>query len=105
ELLLSTEQRTQFLDVTAVVGKFVQAAKVASGICHLYVPHTTAGITINENADADVVADMAATLDRLIPQRPDYRHEEGNSDAHIKTALVGTSASVFITKGELDLGR
>ncbi len=105
ELILSTDRRTQLLEVTADVAKLVSEAKVASGVCHLYVPHTTAGITINENADPDVVLDMVATLDRLIPQRPDYRHAEGNSDSHVKAALIGTSASVFIAGGKLELGR
>ena len=105
ELVLSTNRRTQLLEVTAGVAKLVVEARVASGVCHLYVPHTTAGITINENADPDVVLDMVATLDRLVPQRPDYRHAEGNSDSHVKAALIGNSASVFIASGKLDLGR
>lgn len=105
ELILPTQRRTQLIEVTAAVAKLVAAAKVPSGVCHLYVPHTTAAITINENADPDVVTDMVATLDRLIPQHPDYRHAEGNSDSHVKATLVGASASVFIANGKLELGR
>jgi len=78
---------------------------VLSGVCYVYVPHTTAGVIINENADPDVAADIEAALARLVPQKADYSHSEGNSDAHIKTALVGTSATIFITGGQLELGR
>ena len=104
-LSLSTERRTQLLDVTAGVAKLVKDAGVRSGVCHLYVPHTTAGITINENDDPDVGLDIGAALDRLVPRGTGYRHAEGNADSHIKAALVGNSATVFITSGELELGR
>ena len=90
ELSVRTERRTQLLDVTAAIAKLVHDAGVHSGICYLYVPHTTAGIIINENADPDVAADIEAALARLVPQNAGYRHAEGNSDSHIKTALVGS---------------
>jgi secondary thiamine-phosphate synthase enzyme len=105
ELSVRTERRTQLQDVTAAVAKLVQDAAVHSGICYLYVPHTTAGIMINENADPDVAADIEAALARLVPQDAGYRHAEGNSDSHIKTSLVGTSATIFISEGKLELGR
>ena len=105
ELSVRTERRTQLLDVTSAVAKLVHAAAVHSGICYLYVPHTTAGIMINENADPDVAADIEAALARLVPKTSDYRHAEGNSDSHIKTALVGSSATIFISNGQLELGR
>jgi len=105
ELSLRTERRTQLLDVTAAISKLVRDSGVHSGICHLYVPHTTAGIIINENADPDVAADLESALARLVPQSGDFRHAEGNSDSHIKTALVGTSATIFISEGQLELGR
>jgi secondary thiamine-phosphate synthase enzyme len=105
ELSLRTERRTQLLDVTAVVAKLVKDAGVQSGVCYLYVPHTTAGVLVNENDDPDVAADIEAALDRLIPKDGGYRHAEGNSDSHIKTALIGTSATIFISGGELELGR
>jgi len=105
ELSLRTERRTQLLDVTAAIAKLVHDSGVHSGVCHLYVPHTTAGIIINENADPDVAADLEAALARLVPQSGEFRHAEGNSDSHIKTALVGTSATVFIAEGQLELGR
>jgi secondary thiamine-phosphate synthase enzyme len=105
ELAVRTERRTQLLDVTAAVAKMVQDSGVQSGICYIYVPHTTAGVIINENADPDVAADMEAAFARLVPKDAGYNHAEGNSDSHIKTALVGTSATIFISGGQLELGR
>jgi secondary thiamine-phosphate synthase enzyme len=105
ELALRTERRTQLLDVTAAVAKMVQDSGVQSGVCYVYVPHTTAGVIINENADPDVAADMEAALARLVPKDSGYRHAEGNPDSHIKTALVGASATIFISGGQLELGR
>jgi secondary thiamine-phosphate synthase enzyme len=105
ELAVRTERRTQLLDVTAGVSKMVQDSGVRSGVCYVYVPHTTAGVIINENADPDVAADIEAALARLVPKTSDYRHAEGNSDSHIKTALVGSSATIFISNGQLELGR
>jgi secondary thiamine-phosphate synthase enzyme len=121
ELAVRSERRTQLLDVTAGVAKMVQHSGVQSGVCYVYVPHTTAGVIINENADPDVAADIEAALARLVPpgspaqtgsaragankEVNDYRHAEGNSDSHIKTALVGSSATIFISNGQLELGR
>jgi secondary thiamine-phosphate synthase enzyme len=105
ELALKTERRTQLLDVTAVVGQMVRDSGVHAGICHVYVPHTTAGIIVNEAADSDVARDLEAALDRMAPRDAGYRHAEGNSDAHIKSALVGSSASVFVAGGRLELGQ
>ena len=105
ELTVRTQRRTQLLDVTAGVAKMVQDSGVLSGICYVYVPHTTAGVLINENADPDVAADIESALARLVPQNADYQHSEGNADSHIKTALVGISATIFISGGQLELGR
>jgi secondary thiamine-phosphate synthase enzyme len=105
ELDVTTQRRTQFLDVTAGIAKLVKDALVHSGICHIYVPHTTAAITINEAHDPDVAADIEAALDRMVPRDQRFRHAEGNSDSHIKAALIGSSVSIFITGGKLDLGR
>ena len=77
----------------------------ASGLCHLYVPHTTAAVMINEGYDPDVARDMEVAFDRMVPRQGDYRHAEGNSDSHIKTALVGSSETVWIEDGKLLLGR
>lgn len=92
------------VDVTLLVAQELRQAKISDGICHLFVPHTTAGITINENADPDVVADMIRTLERLVPQEGNYRHQEGNSDAHVKASLLGFSCEVPIEAGNLALG-
>ena len=105
EISVRTERRIQLLEVTAAVARLVQDAAVHSGVCYIHVPHTTAGVIVNENADPDVAADIERTLVRLVPHEGDYRHSEGNSDAHVKSALVGTSVTVFIAEGRLDLGR
>lgn len=104
-VIVKTDRRTQLLDVTAQVQKAVTAAKVAEGVCYLYVPHTTAAITINECADPDVARDVEGALDRLVPATGPYRHSEGNSDSHVKAVMVGSSQVVLIDKGRLALGR
>ena len=103
-LRLSTPARTVLLDVTGAVQQVVSESGVKSGICQVFVRHTTAGITINENADPDVKRDILAALDRLVPARGDYEHGEGNSPAHIKASLVGFSLSIPIEDGRLLLG-
>jgi secondary thiamine-phosphate synthase enzyme len=105
ELAVSTTSRTQLLNVTAAVAKLVKDSGVHSGLCHIYVPHTTAGITINEGDDPAVATDIAAALDRLVPRDAGYDHEEGNADSHIKASLMGSSAAVIIANGKLELGR
>src|SRR5580692_9701625 len=104
-LLVRTSRRTELRDVTAEIEKAVRASGCKNGICHLYVPHTTAGVLINEGYDPDVARDMEVTLDRLIPHKGDYRHAEGNSDSHLKVALVGSSETVWIEHGRLALGQ
>jgi len=104
-LKVKTDRRTQLVDVTAQVQKVVAASGVESGICYLYVPHTTAAITINEHADADVARDVEGALDRLIPKAGPFRHSEGNSDSHVKAVLVGASQTIFVQGGKLALGR
>jgi secondary thiamine-phosphate synthase enzyme len=101
---VATSRRTQLVEITSQVAKAVTDSGVRSGICHLYVPHTTAGITVNENADPDVARDIEATLDRLAPRNAGYSHAEGNADSHVKSVLVGVSASVPIENGRLALG-
>lgn len=104
-LRVRTERRTQLLDVTGLVERAVQGSKVASGVCYVYVPHTTAGVTINEHADPDVARDLEGVFDRLVPQSGQYRHSEGNSDSHAKATLVGSSQIIFVEDGKLALGR
>ncbi len=104
-LIVKTDRRTQLVEVTAQVQKAVAASGVATGICYLYVPHTTAAITINECADPEVARDIESALDRLIPTAGPYRHSEGNSDSHVKAGLVGASQIVHVEGGKLVLGR
>ena len=103
-LIVRTASRTQFLDVTAQVRAAVKKSGVKSGVCMLFVPHTTAGVTINENADPDVTRDIRMELDKVIPFDDHYAHSEGNSAAHIKSSLVACQMNVFVEKGELVLG-
>jgi secondary thiamine-phosphate synthase enzyme len=104
-LSVKTDRRTQFVDVTAKVQEAVASSGVANGICYLYVPHTTAAITMNECADPDVARDVEGAIDRLVPATWPYRHSEGNSDSHVKAALVGASQIVHVAGGKLVLGR
>ncbi|MBL8793966.1 MAG: YjbQ family protein [Planctomycetia bacterium] len=101
-----TRQRNEFVEVTDRLRQAIQQSGVRDGICVVYCPHTTAAITINENADPDVVHDMLLWLDRTIPQeQPGFRHGEGNSDSHLKASLVGSSATVIVDGGQPVLGR
>src|SRR5262249_26044237 len=104
-LRVRTDRRTQLVDVTTEVQAVVSKSGVEQGGCHVYVPHTTAGVAINEHSRRDVASDFEGFMDRLIPQRGPYRHAEGNSDSHAKTILTGTSQRIFVEKGRLVLGR
>jgi secondary thiamine-phosphate synthase enzyme len=101
---ISTRDRSEMLDITSKVEEELKRSGLKDGVCFLFVPHTTAGITINEAADPSVVADIQATLNRLVPWEGSYRHLEGNSAAHIKTSLIGNSVIVFVESGRLKLG-
>jgi len=101
---ISSNSRTEFIDITDQVNEAVKKSGLKEGICHLFVPHTTAGITINEGADPSVKRDILSSLNRLVPFDGDYKHTEGNSAAHIKTTLVGTSAVCLIEDSRLILG-
>jgi len=103
---VSTQATTELVDITAQVAKAVRQSAISEGVCHVFVPHTTAGITLNENWDPTVRQDILLSLDdRLVPPDPRHRHGEGNSPAHIKATLCGASTSVFVTAGQLQLGR
>jgi secondary thiamine-phosphate synthase enzyme len=104
-LRVKTGRRTQLVDVTEQVERAVAAAGVVSGVCYLYVPHTTAGVMINEHFDPDVATDLEGVLERLVPRSGPYRHSEGNSDSHAKAVLTGTSQMIFVEQGKLVLGR
>lgn len=99
-----TSSRTQFIDITDKVSGEVKRRGIQNGTCSVFVQHTTAGLTINENADPDVVRDILAGLVRLVPATGDYQHAEGNSDAHIKASLMGFSLTVPVIDGRLALG-
>ncbi|MBI5187547.1 MAG: YjbQ family protein [Nitrospirae bacterium] len=99
-----SRSRIEFIDITGMVHDVVKEAGIKSGICYLYVPHTTAGITINEGADPSVQRDIQNTLSRLVPHDMNYFHREGNADAHIKSSIAGTSVNVIIDEGKLLLG-
>jgi len=104
EISLQTHSRFEMIDITAEVQKAVGEEKIESGICLIYTPHTTAAVTINENADPDVPRDILAALDEAVPLNANYRHMEGNSAAHVKSSLVGASELVIIEKGRIVLG-
>ena len=104
-LRVKTVRRTQLVDVTDLVEKEVAKAGVASGLCHVFVPHTTAGVIINEHFDPDVATDLEGVFERLVPRSGPYRHAEGNSDSHAKAVLTGASQVIFVEKGKLVLGQ
>lgn len=101
---ISTIHRTDFVNITAAVQRYVTEAGLQSGVVTVFVPHTTAGVTINENADPDVVHDMIHVLDKLIPWHGGYRHSEGNTAAHVKASLMGSSIQIIVEDGKLALG-
>lgn len=103
-LRIKTTRRTQFVDITHEVQQAVRDSTVKSGLCYVYVPHTTAGVAINEHADPDVASDVEGVLDRLIPHKGSYQHAEGNTDSHMKAILAGPSQTMFIEDGKLALG-
>jgi secondary thiamine-phosphate synthase enzyme len=103
-LTIRTTARCEMIDITDRVAALVKESGLQDGICCLFVPHTTAAVTINENADPDVPRDILAALDRIVPLADRYRHAEGNAAAHIKTSLFGVSQTIFIEEGRLVLG-
>jgi secondary thiamine-phosphate synthase enzyme len=104
EIDVRTESRTQMVDITARIEERLQREGFEEGFCFLYVPHTTAAITINESADPAVRADILMVLNKMVPWEADYRHLEGNSPAHVKASLVGASELIAVEKGRLVLG-
>ncbi len=104
KIRISTRTRTELVDITDEVKKIIEKYKIKQGVVHVFCPHTTAGITINENYDPSVKEDITKTLEKLVPYRGNYSHTEGNADAHIKAAIVGSSRTLFIEDGKLAFG-
>ncbi|MBN2255863.1 MAG: YjbQ family protein [Deltaproteobacteria bacterium] len=104
QLSIRTNSRSEMIDITRAVESVVEEANVRNGICYVFVPHTTAAVTINENADPDVPRDIIMELEKVIPYQDNYRHREGNSAAHVKASLIGSSETVLVEGGRLLLG-
>jgi secondary thiamine-phosphate synthase enzyme len=101
---IRTQRHAQFLDITQEVQLAVSELGTRSGVISVFVPHTTAGITINENADPDVTSDIIQALETVVPWQAEYRHSEGNAAAHVKASLMGSSVQVIVENGQLRLG-
>ena len=104
QFTVKTSSRTELIDITARITAIVKEDNMKSGLCHVFVPHTTAAVTINENADPDVPADILTSVAGLVPRNGCYRHEEGNSDAHVKASLFGSSETIIVEEERLVLG-
>ena len=104
QLTVISSDKTQLIDITSQIQDKIKTQGVENGLCVIFVPHTTAGITINENADPAVASDMLNVLNTVIPRDLDYKHAEGNSPAHVKATVVGASETIIIENGKLDLG-
>lgn len=104
ELTVKTTAQTEMIDITARVEEALRLAHVHNGLCMVYVPHTTAAVTINESADPSVARDILMVLNQMVPWKADYRHSEGNSPAHVKSTLVGASQLMAVENGRLVLG-
>ena len=103
-LTVISKAKTQFIDITSEIQDTVTSRGIQNGLCFVFVPHTTAAVTINENADPSVQSDMLNVLNKIIPWEMNYRHLEGNSAAHVKSTLVGASEIIAVENGRLDLG-
>jgi len=101
---IKTARRIELVDITEEIQNIVTKSKIKEGVCFLFCPHTTAGLTINENADPAVKKDILNTLNKLVPENAGYAHSEGNADSHVKSSLLGSSVTLFIEGGQLALG-
>jgi secondary thiamine-phosphate synthase enzyme len=104
KLTVTSSQQTEFIEITADIQRMVEKSGIENGVCMLFVPHTTAAVTINENADPTVKSDILGVLNKVIPWEANYRHMEGNSPAHIKATLMGASEMIAVENGRLVLG-
>lgn len=105
EIEINTTDQVQFIDITQKIREALDEKEIKNGICTVFVPHTTAAVTINENADPDVSTDMIKEINKIVPFSDNYRHFEGNSAAHLKSSIIGVSETVIIEDGDLKLGR
>jgi secondary thiamine-phosphate synthase enzyme len=104
KIKVSTQNRCQLLDITHLIVQIIEKKKIKEGILHIFCPHTTAAVTVNENYDPSVQSDISKTLSKLIPHHAHYAHTEGNADAHIKAAVMGSSRTLFIHNGTIAFG-
>ena len=104
EFSLKTTKSNEFVNITGLVKDAVKRSGVENGMCVVFVPHTTAGVTINENADPNVVKDMLMELSKIVPEDKEYRHAEGNSSAHIRASMMGSNQTIIVENGELKMG-
>ena len=104
EFSISTSSKEELIDITSQVSEAVKKDGIGEGVCLIHIPHTTAAVTINENADPDVQHDLLLGLDAAFPDRNEFRHSEGNSSAHLKSSCIGCSQTIIISKGRLLLG-
>lgn len=104
QIKVKTSKREEIIDITDKIHQIIRGSKILNGICRVSIPHTTAGITINENADRNVKTDFLNILKKLIPQSREYLHMEGNSDSHVKASLTGFSQSIILQNGKMVLG-
>jgi secondary thiamine-phosphate synthase enzyme len=104
KITVQTRKRNDFVEITDKIESIVKSKNIKSGICFIFVPHTTCGLTINENADISVRKDIIDKLSEIVPENGNYSHMEGNSDSHIKSTIVGHSLSIFIENNSLQLG-
>ncbi|MEW6008270.1 MAG: secondary thiamine-phosphate synthase enzyme YjbQ [Candidatus Omnitrophota bacterium] len=104
QLTLKTTKRNELVDITERIQEIVQKNKVKNGLCIVFCPHTTAGLSINENADPSVRRDIINSLEKIVPEEASYSHTEGNADSHVKSSLVGQSLNIFVEDGKLLLG-
>lgn len=103
-LAIASTRKIELIDITAQLGRELAATRVPAGICIVYTPHTTSGLTINEGADPDVQRDLVSVMQKIVPRDHPYRHAEGNSPAHVMASLFGSSVTVFVENGRLELG-
>ena len=104
EISLETKNQTELIDISEEINSLIAKSEIKNGTCLIFIPHTTAGVTINENADANVKADIIKELNKVIPYNDDYKHAEGNSAAHIKSVLCGVDLNIIIKNSQLALG-